>query len=87
MIFNKTDNLTLSAIKHLVLSDHAQLELLMQQFDKEADRINKRFLIADKLNRSDRKPLERRIKALVDISRSISKLRASIYDTETVPHI
>ena len=82
-----SDTLTHSVIPKILFSDHEQLALLVQNVDKETDRIWKWFKIADDLNRSDRKDLEKRIKALTEISRSIGKLRAAIYATETVPHI
>jgi|688.fasta_scaffold468577_1 hypothetical protein len=82
-----SDSLTLSVIPKIILSDHEQLLLLAQNVDKETDRIWERWKISDGLNRSDRKDLEKRIKALSKISISIGKLRAAIYATETVPHI
>ena len=84
---SNTDHLTMSAISNIVLSDQAQLEALVQLVTKESDRIWKRWKIADGLKRSDRKPLEKRIKALVEIRSNIQKLQASLYDTETVPHL
>ena len=82
-----TNHLTMSAISNIVLSDQVQLDALVQVVTKESDRIWKRWKIADGLKRSDRKPLEKRIKALAEIRSNIQKLQASIYDTETVPHL
>lgn len=75
------------AIPNIVLSDQAQLEALVQLVTKETDRIWERWKIADGLKRSDREPLEKRVKALVEIRANIQKLQASLYDTETVPHL
>lgn len=84
---SKSDHFTMSAISNIVLSDQDQLDALVQIVTKETDRIWKRWKIADGLKRSDRKPLEKRIKALVEIRSNIQKLQASLWDTETVPHL
>jgi hypothetical protein len=72
---------------NIIPSDHSHLQALTAIFSKEADRVTDRWKVSDAIKRSDRKDLERRIKALVNISRELEKLRASLYATEKSPLI